>query len=122
MDEKTIAALNALADKLGTTGEYLWNVLISQAIISSIVDLVVLVGLYLLAWMWYLVVKKNTTVPSDSGMYPRANWNDDFTSLAWVSVFIGVAIVVLITFSHADIIISGFINPEYWALNRITNL
>ena len=31
MDDKTLQALTALANKLGTTAEYLWGVLLRQA-------------------------------------------------------------------------------------------
>jgi len=40
MDEKTAQMLEKLAQKLGTTSEYLWGVLLKQAPIAAIIELI----------------------------------------------------------------------------------
>lgn len=40
MNEQTVKLVEQLAQKLGTTTEYLWNVLIKQAPISAAIDMI----------------------------------------------------------------------------------
>ncbi len=64
MSEKTEQLLRELAQKLGTTAEHLWGVLIKQAYVDSIIGIIVFTLAALFAWwLWRFAVAK-TTVPA----------------------------------------------------------
>lgn len=112
MDDKTLQALNALADKLGTTAEHLWGVLIRQAPISGCVELI------------SLIICLVPTAVVGRVLYKRAQNNDfyqDVYFFSFVSVFLVLLVFDSALISRIDIIIAAFINPEYWALMQILN-
>ena len=122
MDEKTLQALTALAEKLGTTAEYLWGVLLKQAPIAGITDLAVMVawGIAIAMWARFVQRKTNTPAATESDLYPSAEWSDQFgVGLAWASVFVTGLIVVLIAGASLSTVIAAIFNPEYWALKQI---
>lgn len=122
MDDKTLQALTDLAAKLGTTAEYLWGVLMKQAPISGVVDLLVCAAWVVGMVGWAKFVRRKTTAPpkTDDDRYPHADWNDDAgVGLAWVSVVIGAGITALVIGSHLSTIVAALVNPEYWALRQI---
>ena len=122
MDDKTLQALTALAAKLGTTAEYLWGVLLKQAPITGVVDLLVCAAWVAGLVFWAKFVQRKTTAPpkTDDERYPRADWNDDAgVGLAWVSVVIGAGITALVIGSNLSTIVAALVNPEYWALRQI---
>ena len=113
MDEKTLQALTALANKLGTTAEYLWGVLVRQAPITGAIDLAVMI-----AWVAGCVLLVRFVRRKTGGDKPE--WGDEFgRALAWfgvVGVCAVVALVVGFEFSHA---VAAIVNPEYWALRQV---
>jgi hypothetical protein len=113
MDDKTLQAVTALANKLGTTAEYLWGVLVKQAPLSGALDLVVLT-----AWAAACVWVARFVGRKTSG--DRPEWNDEFDrGLAWIGVGIVCGLTALIgglVFSDA---MTAIVNPEYWALRQI---
>ena len=115
MSPEVTNLLQGLADRLGTTVEYLWGTLVRQAPIQAVTDSVYLIalgGLY-----WFLITRWRKFVKENTGYE-----NED--SRAWFTA--GIAIVGLICFLIASVtisgIVSGFLNPEYWALERILSL
>ena len=122
MDDKTLQALTALAEKLGTTAEYLWGVLLKQAPITGVVDLLVCAGSVAGVVVWAKFVARKTTKPArtDDDPYPTAEWSDEAgVGLAWISVVIAVFSVVGMLGSEMSTIVAAFANPEYWALRQI---
>jgi large-conductance mechanosensitive channel len=122
MDEKTLQALTTLAEKLGTTAEYLWSVLLKQAPISAATDLVVIAAWVFGVAMWAKFVQRKTTKPAatENDRYPSADWNDDVgVGLAWISVFVSGLIVAIISGACFSSIVAAVFNPEYWALKQI---
>jgi len=113
MDDKTLAALTALANKLGTTAEYLWGVLVRQAPLQGALDLAVL-AVWGLVCVWLIRFVRSKT----SGDKPA--FSDEVgRGFAWAGVVFVCALVMLIgglTFSSS---ITAIINPEYWALRQI---
>ena len=83
MDQTTLTALTALAEKLGTTAEYLWGVLLRQAPISGLTDLAVMIGMVLFTAFWAAVVLKKTTKPrpTKDEPYPRREWEDEAAAI-----------------------------------------
>ena len=122
MDEKTLQALTALANKLGTTTEYLWGVLLKQAPITGLVDLGVMISLVVATYWWFRLVQRKTTPPpaTEEDRYPSAAWTDDVgIGLAWMSIGFMVLICILVIATNAAITIAALFNPEYWALMQI---
>lgn len=121
MDEKTLQALTDLAEKLGTTSEYLWGALIKQAPITGAVDLMIMVAWVAAAAGWFALVKRKTTEPpkSDEDRYPRAEWVEESAFIGWVSVAIFSLIAGVVVSSTLSITIAALLNPEYWALAQI---
>jgi len=124
MDDKTAALIEKVAEKLGTTAEHLWGVLVQQAPISGAVDLAVVTGLVTsAAWFLRLVIAKTKRpVETIENRYPRAEWGDDASFAAWVvaGIWCGAAFVALVASIQG--IVAAFANPEYWALRRLLAL
>ena len=122
MDEKTLQALTTLAEKLGTTAEYLWSVLLKQAPISAATDLVVIAAWVFAVATWAKFVQRKTAKPAatENDRYPSADWSDDVgVGLAWISVFLSGLIVAIISGAYFSSIVAAIFNPEYWALKQI---
>lgn len=124
MDEKTLQALTALANKLGTTAEYLWGVLVKQAPITGVIDLVLMAALVLLTVMWCRFVMRKTTAPkpTEEDRYPHADWEEEDAIAAWLSAGVLVSFTVLIVMLHLATAMTALVNPEYWALRQILQL
>ena len=121
MDEKTLSALTALAQKLGTTAEYLWGVLLKQAPITGAIDLVVMAAWIAAAVWWLRLVQRNTSKPTASteNKCPRAEWEDEGAVFAWGSVVICWVLVGLCVGPKLSSTAAALLNPEYWALKQI---
>ena len=124
MNEKTLQALTELANRLGTTTEYLWGVLLKQAPISGIIDLVFMTILIVVSVLLIQFVIRKTTKPKETEAYhdPGAEWAEEAAVLAWILVFtflLFITAFVLFNFSTA---ITAMVHPEYWALHQILNM
>lgn len=122
MDEKTLLALTQLANKLGTTAEYLWGVLLKQAPISGGVDLLVMLVLVLLSMRLFRFVNQKTTTPppDQNNPYPIAAWKDETgVALAWFGVWCFSVLVILHVVCDLNMVVAAFMNPGYWALSQI---
>ena len=121
MNESTEKLIRELADKLGTTAEHLWSVLIMQATISGITNTVIyVVWCALLVWGYRIVKRKNTSIPEDdNNLFKPAEWDDDLKCVAWAVWLVLVIISFLIFSLSLSTTISCFANPEYWALKQI---
>lgn len=113
MDDKTLQAVTALANKLGTTAEYLWGVLVKQAPLSGALDLAVLAA-WVAACVWLVrFVRKNT-----AGDDPK--WDDEVgRTFAWGGVVIVCSLTALIGGLSISGAVTAIVNPEYWALRQI---
>lgn len=108
MNEQTQQLLEKLSNKLGTTVEHLWGVLVRQAPISSAMDLVVLTAMAIgLAALWRFVKK----IHQDA--------NDDYLMPLGILLMVGILGFAAFVCGNLSEIISGFFNPEYWALRQI---
>jgi hypothetical protein len=121
MDDKTLQALTAMAQKLGTTAEYLWGVLLRQAPISGAIDLAIMVFLVGASVLWARFVNKKTTChpPTEENRYTRADWEEEGAFLAWLSVG-GLLVISFVVISGSlATTVAALFNPEYWALRQI---
>lgn len=118
MNEQTTKLLEQLANKLGTTSEYLWSILIRQAPINSTITLVQFVVLALYGFILYrLHVKFSREDENERSIYYNVE------PIMWLMcigliIFIGLCIAAFIEIPD---LLNGYFNPEYWALNRILN-
>jgi hypothetical protein len=112
MEDKLAVVLEKLADKLEITTEYLWAVLVKQAQISAVVDLLIL-GCLVAATA--VVFNKSMTMPADT--YDEKEKR--LFARIWAVVF--CVLVALSGLCTIGSIVAGFVNPEYWALQQILN-
>lgn len=122
MNEQTVQLLRDLAAKLGTTSEYLWQVLVKQAPISAIIDILLILLVGVAIYLWYrlhrnLMVSKEWP---DTG-YKGTGYSRYEEGAMIPMALSGMALLVFLGISLACVpsIISGLLNPEYWALQQI---
>jgi hypothetical protein len=115
MNEQTVNLLNTLSAKLGTTSEFLWGVLVRQALIDGWVS-IFQYGILLLGWYAVYKVLKNGKAVFD--------WAErhDLDIVFVVSSIVSCIILVVLTiaaFCYIPMVFSAFLNPDYWALHEI---
>jgi len=111
MDEKTEKLVRELADKLGTTTEHLWGVLIKQAPISASVDLAMSFIIVIITVVLFNMMKR-VTEDADDKLDPEVFFG-------WMGFGMFFIIATLIFSSSPEMVVAGFFNPEYWALKQI---
>lgn len=108
MNEQTLALLDKLAEKLGTTSEFLWAALVKQAFVEGVVYLLQIAGLiYGGVWLyrWFRAISVN-------------EWDEiKYLPLGVVASVYGI--VVIVAFFSLPMLAASFINPEYWALKEV---
>ena len=91
MEENTTALLEKLAEKLGTTTEYLWGVLLSQAPIYAISYVVIL--LIVVLGGGFGLIKLHKYLSGKTSEYEQ-NYYDEYDSACFVMV--GLVIIYAI--------------------------
>jgi len=118
MNEQTLKLIEQLAQKLGTTSEYLWSVLLKQAPIDATTTLlqflcIVIFGIVLLKIHFWLAKpekdERNSRYYNSDGVYQGVMF-------ACVIIF---GILFIMTFCCLGDVVNGYFNPEYWALQHI---
>lgn len=116
MDEKTLQALVDLADRLGATSQYLFEVLVRQALIDGAINTAIsvawLAGLYIIG----LFIKSKTKKKGEDG---ESDWGVGYCELAWAAYSVLVMLVLLVVSCSIPGIVAALANPEYWALNKL---
>ena len=105
--------LEQLAAKLGTTAEHLWGVLIRQARIEAVTDIMFILFTIFGVYWYYRWVKS---------FYER-NPYDDFPEI--VGLIFGGVVSFISTIASIVCLFSipaELFNPEYWALEKILNV
>jgi heme/copper-type cytochrome/quinol oxidase subunit 2 len=121
MNDKVIELLTRLADKFGTTVEHLWGVLVKQAGISAVTELV-MAFVMVAAWAWlFRFVRGKTTEPKETpeDRYPHAEWREEDALIAWLVAAFSLMLVVLQVYSAITTAPTALFNPEYWALKQL---
>ena len=111
--DKIDQLLRDLAEQLGTTSEYLWGVLVRQAPIEAIFQLLWMGGS--LAGLLFCVIKATHLMKSEEFK------NDEAAPVVSLALcLMGMIVLTLTALSSFDsIMIGGFLNPEYYALREI---
>lgn len=113
---KMESAIQILSAKLGVASEQLWTILVKQAYICAIQNVIAIVIIIILSTSWYLFakywIKRMNMEGSDQ-------WDNDGIA----GVIIGSGVVAVLAFLiggiHLSQLIGYLINPEYYALSKI---
>ena len=123
MDEKTLLALTALAQKLGTTAEYLWGVLIKQAAVTGVTNIIEMSVWLAIAIAWGVLTYRKTrkVLPEGAGPYScaSAEWEEEAAFFAWLGAFLLAVTAAIVACVGVSDSVAAFLNPEYWALKQI---
>ena len=120
MNDNTAKILTELADKFGTTVAHLWGVLVRQAYISAIGDVLLSLALLVVTVIWYRIVRRHTTRVDNGYGFKRADWDDEMgVALAWIlcGFFLGATIIAGVLAVQS--VVTAIFNPEYYALSQI---
>jgi len=116
MNKDTLDLLKDMAAKLGTTADHLWAVMIRQAYVSFVTDLI----LYIAAGIALYAIVKGVRLCLDNK--PAGLTGEDrqfgFTVLMVIFSVMGVIVCLLIVCNIPGTI-TKIVNPEYWALRQI---
>ena len=117
MEKSTNQLIEELANKLGTTTEYLWKVLLKQAPIDATTTLFQC----LLIWFGGVVLYKLHRKFSKEEEGQNSLYYDKEEALIVPMIIATIiwAIFFIASFFSIESIINGYFNPEYWALHKI---
>ena len=110
MNEATIKMVEKLAAKLGTTTEMLWGVLIKQAPIEGWSRIL---GIIIFGIIFAVTAKLISKRTETDEYCDNLRW---FLWLFWSMFFLFFIVIIASSISG---IVASFINPEYWALQKI---
>lgn len=114
MDEKYAQLIETIATKLGTTAEHLWGVLVRQAPISGVTNLVLCIIVVVILWKLITFVNHKT-------INKNADWYYDALPV-WFGVGVVTVVVSIGILVNIPKIIYALANPEYWALKEILSM
>lgn len=109
MDDNTAKLLEQLAAKLNTTAEHLWAVMVRQARIEFYSDLVLCV-LFVIGAVASLRFAK---------LCWRKIEDDQEWMVGVIGFYIAAFALTLTTVIFIPLMITEYLNPEYWALQQI---
>ena len=136
MNENTEKLIRELAEKLGTTSEKLYGVLVQQAPIEAFTSLFVLIFLIVCFILIFKFIENKTKkkpvfdkngkpVENYDGEHClKSEWESD-DLLPFMTYSILTILFVFICLQAVDafqICATAFMNPQYWALKQILNL
>lgn len=116
MNENTTKLIEQLAEKMGTTSQYLWSILIKQAPVDATITLIQILISIAFAFVFYKI--HNRLSKSDKDGYNRYDENE-FTVVIMVLSLVCVAILLIASFCCIGDVVNGYFNPEYWALDKV---
>lgn len=116
MNESTAKLIEQLAQKLGTTSEYLWGMLLRQAPIDATFHIIyLLLALFGSWWLWRLHCKLSHETEEEYSHYHSNELSPIFMTGA-AAVLLMMDIVFIYDIKNAY---NGFFNPDFWAVNYI---
>ena len=119
MNEQVQAMLLQVAEKLGTTAEHLWGVLLTQVRIKGITEIFFIILLPFLVWAWFKclgIFQKKSAERDMSDGY-------EFLSALGL-IFSAIVVFFFICGAVFDSpnTVACFINPEYVALKDLLGM
>ncbi len=129
MKEEIFKRIDALAVKLGVTAQYLWGVLVKQAGVEAVKDLVwagfFTVGTAALLYTAYKFLPR--TWKRKEGKYGEQDYVYDWDQrdaagcVGWTALVLGI-ICVIPALIFAGSAFTPLMNPEYWAFQEVMGL
>lgn len=117
MSENMEKLLIELAQKLGTTVEHLWGVLVRQAYVEALGDAIIVIALALFGlWLWRWALRFNERSEDDELTEDEKENYELATFLSGVVVF---ATWIFLLFGRLPDLFTKLLNPEFWALQEI---
>jgi hypothetical protein len=112
MNENAYMLIEKLADKLGTTAEHLWSVLVAQAPIQAVAEICTWLIATTIITILYIFLWK------------RIDKYSDYDDRVFQKVMLGIPFIFLFMalIVSIPIWVSAFANPEYWALMEIAKM
>lgn len=109
MNETTEKLIRDLAERLGTTTEHLWSVLIRQAPMTCTAELL---GMLTLFAMLIYFAKKLLAWKSDG-------YDQEEKVVATALWALAFCLLTVFFTANAGTWLAGFVNPEFWALHQL---
>jgi len=110
--EQSLVLLEKLAVKLGTTADMLWKVLVKQAFIDGVLVLSFILVVFLADIILLCNAAKLIKRIEDSRN------GDGWKSVAFIGCVV-LAALTIFAFILCFMVPTNFLNPEYWALDKI---
>ncbi len=102
--EKISPAISTLSDKLGTTAEHLWTILVTQVYNQTVGNAIILVFTFITLYGIFYCTK---------------GWKDNDASITFK--ICGCTIAIIVSCINIINMVQKLINPEYYALRTIMN-
>ena len=120
MTYQIMEILRVLAEKFGTTTEFLWGIMVRQAYVVGISQILafVMAGLFVFAWNRYVW---SIRLPED----PQEDRGGDKTfGIMMVRLFgvVGACMWAMMFLCGLTEITTALVNPEYWAIKQVGQL
>jgi hypothetical protein len=120
MTDQIMEILRILAEKFGTTTEFLWGIMVRQAYVVGISQILafVMAGLFVFAWNRYVW---SIRLPED----PQEDRGGDKTfGIIMVRLFgvVGACMWAMMFLCGLTEITTALVNPEYWAIKQVGQL
>jgi|694.fasta_scaffold56758_5 hypothetical protein len=113
MNEQIMGILRVLAEKFGTTTEFLWGIMVKQAYVYGITSIFVFAVTSVLIFGWnYLVFRYE--IPEDDDGDARFG-----TYMCRLGGLMLIFIWTCLFLSGMHDVSTALINPEYWALKQV---
>ena len=111
------SGLSALGSALKIGSEHVYTVLVKQQIANSIVYTII----FIISLLAYFPLKSILMKAWDADK--PSNYHDRFGSILAVTFgVIGYVLLIIYNINNINIIITGFINPEYGAIKEVLNI
>ena len=118
MENQLVIMLGAIADKLGTTVEMLWGILLNQAKVSAVLSLIYIGFVLIMGGSIYVLHKKFSKQINGYSDYNMYEEKDGLGVLMTVLTALWICLAVGGIFEIENAI-TALLNPEYWALQEI---
>lgn len=116
-----IDAVTIIANKLGTTGAHLWEVLVTQAPISCAINLTIFIISFLLATLGWTAGAK-LLAKADKVNNCELRETLSYAGIGIMFLAFIVSLFIVFNLFNVTLWISGFFNPEYWALKQVISM
>lgn len=124
--EKSIAmVLEQLSNKLGTTVEHLWSVLVKQATVDAVINIVCIIIVAALGVLLYKLHKKfsKETKPQEESYTSTEYERHESTAIIMgISTAVWAIIAIVMFFCLIPETITALVNPEYTALKNVLTM